>query len=176
MNTPMGLRIKASLLGGLIGAVTPALFVFNPDYILSIQSRFHFNYPAYAGSVILFFVFILLLPCILSTFLVYPWLYQRLKGFITKGEVPDLGNYAVLGILFGLMATFATAFFFTAEMLIVNLIQHKPVSISEAPSLLLGGTFLVGIVGLFFFPAMVITGAFYAWLNYKFIKRRHEVQ
>lgn len=171
-GTPLGLRIGASIVGGVIGALNPAVFVFNPSYMENIQSRFHFNYPAYAITALGFFLFLLFIPCTLSTFSLYPWLYNRLSGFVAGQRKPGVGSYIKLGTLFGCMATFATAFFFVVSAIIFNFLNAKPMGFGEILTVLFGGTFFVGLAGLLFLPMIVVSGALFAWGNHLVIKRR----
>jgi threonine/homoserine/homoserine lactone efflux protein len=170
-RTPIKLRISASIVGGIIGALNPAMFVFYPSYIEKIQSRFHFNYPDYAMKTLGISLFLLFIPCTLSTFSLYPWLYKRLSKFITERKIPSLSSYIQLGTVFGCMATFATAFFFVVGVITVNFLNSKPMGIGEIIALLFGGTLYIYVIGLFYLPMIIITGSFFTCVNYFVIKR-----
>jgi hypothetical protein len=169
-KAPLKLRIQASIVGGIVGALNPAVFVFNPAYIERIQSRFDFNYPAYATTLLVFFLFLLFIPCTLSTFSLYPWLYKRLSTYVAEGRIPKITSYIKLGTLFGCMATFVTAFFLIACMVIFNFLNAKPMDSTQVISMLFGGTFLLGIAGILFLPMIIISGSLFAWGNYLVIK------
>lgn len=164
-----GLRLKASLLGGLIGALTPSLNLLKPSHIESIQSRFSFDYAGYAFASAGFYFFLLLLPCILSTFTVYPWLYARQYQEACQSRKVSLPKFFVWGAAFALMATACTAGFLSAEFVVMSFFQDRPVDILGMVAVLLGGPALFGIIGLFYFPFAVLPATAFVWVSDRWV-------
>lgn len=168
-SPPFDLRVKASLLGGLIGALTPSLYLLKPSHIESIQSRFSFDYGGYAFASAGFYLFLLLLPCILSTFTVYPWLYARQYQAARQSRKVSLPKFFVWGAAFALMATACTACFLSVEFVAMSFFQDRPLDILGMVAVLLGGPALFGIIGLFYFPLAVLPATAFVWVSHRWV-------
>src|SRR5262249_46913665 len=79
--------------------------------------------------------------------------------------------YILLGTKFGCLASIVTAFFFTTQFLVFDFIQRRPPTLHDAIDLAVSGTAYFSVLALFLFPAIVVSGGFFAWGNGAIVKR-----
>lgn len=164
---PTGLRLKASMAGGIIGALNPMVQSFRPSgysHFVGMTGSVGEHFAAATW----FMAFVLIVPCVMATFVAYPWLYRSIRSALRADQKP---RRIAWGVQFGLMASVLAALFLSLEMLLVQMMDGKATSWHE--TLLSIGAATVGfsIVALFFIPVMVISGYVYAAVNYAIIKK-----
>jgi hypothetical protein len=162
---PAGLRLTASLAGGIIGALNPMVQSFRPS-----------GYKPWVGmtgsvgehfaAATWFMAFVLLVPCIMATFMAYPWLYRRIRSALRANRKP---RRIAWGFQFGLMASFLAAFLLSLELLLFNMVTGRTTTWYEALLMVGGGTAGFSFLALFYIPVLLISGAVYAAINYAII-------
>lgn len=116
ISVPLNLRLVASMIGGVMGAFNPVAFsLLNTSTINTAKMTFLF----------------LLIPCILSTFVTYPWLHERIKKYITQRSNMKYIDILVLGGKFAARASIPTLFF-SIVMTLLYQIGYTDLSISVA--------------------------------------------
>ena len=164
---PAGLRLKASMAGGIIGALNPMVQSFRPSgytHVVGMTGSIGEHFAAATW----FMAFVLIVPCVMATFIAYPWLYRSIRSALRAKQKP---RRIAWGAQFGLMASVLAAFFLSLEMLLVQMVDGKTTSWHE--TLLSVGAATVGFsfLALFFIPVMLIAGYGYAAINYAIIKK-----
>jgi hypothetical protein len=162
--------ILFSVLGGFLGAINPAWFIFNPQYAQYIAQNFGFEYNSYAMMIAGFFISVLFLPAFLSTLMLYPWFFKKISKLILERKI---NNRSLLfsGFGFGCVASLPTAFFFLMETFIFNFFNDK-INVSNIFIIPFGVPFLAFCGVLISFPGMFLTGWFFAYLTFKYINQK----
>lgn len=160
--------VAFSLLGGVLGALNPAWYLLRTNYISSIQQRYEFDYTLFAMGSASAFVVILFVPCFISTAILFPWFYSRMS---TKKETGKVGFLSLLssGLLFGCVASILTAFLTWMMISLLNFVEKPdPAEVMISILLSIPATGFITLAGIIIsFPAMIITGALFAWLTAK---------
>lgn len=160
-SEPLGpsikLRVMFGILGGLLGALNPAWFLFKPSYAKYIVERWGFDYIPYASMFAGFFILLLFVPAMLSTIVLYPWFFRRVHSRVLQGRTGILSNI-VSGLVFGCAASILTAFFFIIAASLFNITTGR-FEAFQAFVVVLTGPFILGLSGIVIsLPGMIVTG------------------
>lgn len=173
VSCPLNVRLAASAVGGLIGALNPVYLLLKPPYLDQVLRRL-LHAPEWGMWVGWVFVSLLFLPCFAATFLLYPRLYDRLVARRREGRRVGVLGYTLTGTAFGVMATVFAAFFVSLQFFTVGVAAGQFRTLTELSVVLIGGSFYFALIGISLLPLIALTGGLFVWGNDVVLRRRLE--